>query len=302
MATIVGIHGIGQQYGDAYQLGSAWFDALRGGLAAAGMHGVAQGLDTGDLQVAFFGDLFRPAGAMASATNEPPYGPDDVRPGLERDLLTTFYQAVLEQDADLAPTEDTMGAGMVATAFMLRLLLKSPTFAGLAEHALIGNLRQVSDYLTNQAVRTAVLGRLGPCIGDDTLVVIGHSLGSVVAYEYLCQYQPASVRLLLTLGSPLGIPNLIFDRLTPAPADGHGAWPGTLPAWVNVADPDDIVALRPDLAGLFTGPPPGRVDDRKVANPPKAPHGVTTYLNARETGSALGHALAQGPAEARPRL
>ena len=78
--------------------------------------------------------------------------------------------------------------------------------------------------------------------------VIGHSLGSVVAYEYLCRYQPASVELLVTLGSPLGIPNLVFDRLTPAPSSGAGAWPGAVADWVNVADPDDIVALRKHLA------------------------------------------------------
>ena len=83
--------------------------------------------------------------------------------------------------------------------------------------------------------------------------MIGHSLGSVVAYEYLCRDRPASVELLVTLGSPLGIPNVVFDKLTPAPVGGAGAWPGRVAAWVNVADPDDIVALRKDLAPLFPG-------------------------------------------------
>ena len=89
-------------------------------------------------------------------------------------------------------------------------------------------------------------------------MVIGHSLGSVVAYEYLCHDRPASVELLVTLGSPLGIPNVVFDKLTPAPVGGAGAWPGMVAAWVNVADPDDIVALRKDLAPLFPGTAPGR--------------------------------------------
>ena len=121
--------------------------------------------------------------------------------------------------------------------------------------------------------------------------MIGHSLGSVVAYEYLCRYQPSSVELLVTLGSPLGIPNLVFDRLTPAPAGGAGAWPGTVAGWVNVADPDDIVALRKQLAGLFPGPRRGTaVDDRLVDNGDQ-PHAIDRYLNARQTGSALGHVL-----------
>ena len=54
-------------------------------------------------------------------------------------------------------------------------------------------------------------------------MLVGHSLGSVVAYEALCANPEWPVRMLVTLGSPLGIPNLIFDRLEPAPLpDGHG--------------------------------------------------------------------------------
>ena len=59
-------------------------------------------------------------------------------------------------------------------------------------------------------------------VGGDTRVLIGHSLGSVITYECLARYRPGSVRLLVTLGSPLGIPNLIFERLTPAPARRAG--------------------------------------------------------------------------------
>jgi len=95
----------------------------------------------------------------------------------------------------------------------------------------------------------------------------------------------------VTLGSPLGIPNLIFDRLTPAPANGAGAWPGTVADWVNVADRDDIVALRKQLAGLFPGPGGvTEVDDRLVDNG-NQPHAIDRYLSARETGGALGDVL-----------
>jgi hypothetical protein len=60
---------------------------------------------------------------------------------------------------------------------------------------------------------------------------------------------------------------------------------------VNVADPDDIVALRKDLAPLFPGVAPGlAVADRLVDNGDE-PHAVSRYLNTRQTGSALGDAL-----------
>ena len=50
---------------------------------------------------------------------------------------------------------------------------------------------------------------------DGTEVIVAHSLGSVVAYEALCAHPEWPVRNLVTLGSPLGIRNLIFDQLVP---------------------------------------------------------------------------------------
>ena len=94
-------------------------------------------------------------------------------------------------------------------------------------------------------------------IGDDTRVMVGHSLGSVVAYEALCAHPQWPVRALVTLGSPLGIRNLIFDRLVPAPrlrptaGRVRGRGRGRVRSWVNVADEGDVVALVKDLRPLF---------------------------------------------------
>ena len=60
---------------------------------------------------------------------------------------------------------------------------------------------------------------------------------------------------------------------------------------MNVADPDDIVALRKDLAPLFAGTAPGQeVVDRLVDNGDE-PHAIDRYLNTLQTGSALGDVL-----------
>ena len=289
MTAIVGVHGIAQQFRGGYQLGAKWYNALRDGLANAGYRSVADALAPADVRVAFFGNLFRPPGTMAAW--EPPYSPDDVEPGPERDLLAEFYRAAVEQEPSLGAPEGTMGLGKASVPVMLDRLLRSRTFARVAERALIGNLKQVTRFLKDATVKDLVLGRVDEDVDDSTRVMIGHSLGSVVAYEYLCRCRPSSVELLVTLGSPLGIPNLIFDRLTPAPANGAGAWPGTVADWVNVADRDDIVALRKQLAGLFPGPGGvTEVDDRLVDNG-NQPHAIDRYLSARETGGALGDVL-----------
>src|SRR4029077_2623471 len=100
-----------------------------------------------------------------------------------------------------------------------------------AERAMLFDLQQVRRYLTDPVVRSAVQDRVAAAVDNDTRVVVGHSLGSVVAYEVLCAYPEWPVRSLVTLGSPLGIRNLIFDRLMPEPvaaASGRmtGVWPG----------------------------------------------------------------------------
>lgn len=289
MAVIVGVHGIAQQYSGGMELASVWFDALRDGLIAAGYRAKADALMPGNLRVAFFGDLFRPAGAMAA--QGPPFTAADVSSGLERMLLAELYRAAVDQDPSLGPPEGAMGPGGVAVQVMLERLLRSATFAGVARRALVGNLKQVSRFLTDLAVKERVLARVDVEVGGDTRVLIGHSLGSVVAYEYLARYRPGSVRLLVTLGSPLGIPSVVFERLTPAPVGGQGAWPGPVTGWLNVADLDDVVALRKQLAGLFPPPPAaGPVLDRLVDNGDR-PHAIERYLNAAPTGEGIGAVL-----------
>jgi hypothetical protein len=288
MAAIVGIHGIGQQFRGGYQLGTVWFDAVRDGLVRAHHRPIAETLTSSDLRVAFFGDLFRPLGAMAA--QEPPFTAADVRPGPERDLLEAFFEAAIAQDPSLDVPEGALGAGRATVQVMLVWLARMPTLARVAQRTFIGSLKQVSAFLTDLSVKEKVLAGLHADMGEDTRVLIGHSLGSVVAYEYLCRYQPFGVELLVTLGSPLGIPNVVFDKLTPSPIAGTGLWPGRVAAWVNVADPDDIVALRKDLAVLFPGPSGQQVSDRRVDNGDQ-PHAIDRYLNTRETGSAIGDVL-----------
>lgn len=290
MGKIVGVHGIAQQFQDGYRLESLWFDALRGGLAAAGLRGVADGLAKTDLRVAFFGDLFRPEGAMAGG-EPPPYTAVDVEPGPEKALLDCWYEAAVKQDQSLSPPAGTMGPGRVAAQVMAERLLRSRTFARVSERWFIGDLKQVTAFLAKPDIREQVLQRVAVEVTPDTRVLIGHSLGSVVVYEYLARYRPPQIELLVTLGSPLGIPNLIFDKLTPAPADGLGAWPGQVPGWVNIADADDVVALCKRLKPLFPAPPGGTgVEDHLVDNG-EEPHAIDRYLNAAPTGTALGKVL-----------
>lgn len=122
-------------------------------------------------------------------------------------------------------------------------------------------VREVSTYLSapdaprRVAARDAVASAVSAAIatGDGPVTVIAHSLGSVVAYEALWAHPELRVDLLITLGSPLGMPGVIFERLQPAPRDGLGGRPPGVRRWVNLADIGDMVAIPRRLADRFTG-------------------------------------------------
>ncbi|WP_404953683.1 serine peptidase [Streptomyces sp. 147326] len=107
-------------------------------------------------------------------------------------------------------------------------------------------------------------------------VVVAHSLGSVVAYEALHDLAgELDVELLLTLGSPLALPNAIFHRLDPGPQEGRGTRPPGVRRWVNIADVGDFVAVpKGALARAFAG-----VEERpEIRIAPLWPHSVLDYL------------------------
>ena len=161
---------------------------------------------------------------------------------------------------------------------------------GLRSAPSSGRSRQVRLYVRDPEIRCSARAAVDKVVDAETRVLVAHSLGSVVAYEALHQYHAtprwANVRTLITLGSPLGIPNLIFDALDPAPSGGRGAWPGQVQHWTNISDDGDVVALVKKLGPLFGD----ALVDVRVVNGATA-HDIMPYLTARETGEAIANGL-----------
>lgn len=250
-----------------------------------GQNRLADSLADDEIHIAFYGDLFRLPGRPLGV-GDPWLVPEDMT-DVERELLMTWWQGAAASDQGvISPDARTLTPRSVQAA--LRALSNSRFFAGIAERGLLLDLRQVSRYLSDPAIRQEAQDRVADAVGkhkDELRVLVGHSLGSVVAYEALCAHPEWPVRALVTLGSPLGIRNLIFDRLQPP----GGCWPGQVQAWTNVADASDVVALVKNLRPQF-GP---RVECYLVDNGSHA-HAVSPYLTARETGAAIAAALGEG--------
>lgn len=173
---------------------------------------------------------------------------------------------------------------------------------GLAAWVIEQFYRDVAYYLTDPGIRNLVQGVVHRAVeaaahdGHTDLVVIGHSLGSVVAYD-ACQSLPPGVvvRLLASTGSPLGLRVVRRHLSGPGAGTEHRPVPGVIqpwepaaPAWVNAYDVRDVIALVHPLGPLFTGGESIR-DER--TNNPSSPHAVEDYLADPDVAGPIVRAL-----------
>lgn len=280
MAPIVVVHGIGQQIEGGLTLHDRFFSALADGVGRAG-----GSVRPADVVFASYGDFFRPPAEVLAPV--PNFDARDVEEGYESQLLLALWQRAAEVDPRVVPPdEEVLARTPVWASRALAALSRSRFLAGVSDRLLIGNLKQVHRYFADEGLRARIRDAVAACLAGDTKVVIGHSLGSVVAYEVLCSVPEPAVLTFVTLGSPLGLPNLVFDRLQPEPGppgDGvRGHWPPPVRSWTNIADAGDAVAMVEDLRPLF-GPTMRQI---RVHNGSHA-HDMRPYLTERMTGAAI---------------
>jgi hypothetical protein len=280
MARILLVHGVGRQYDGESTLAGSYVPALLDGMARAGCTEVA----ADEVTCAFYGDLFRPPERTLSG-GDAALDANDVDEGFESDLLMEWWHEAARVDPEVPPPDArTLARTPKTVQAALNALSGSVFFRGVTERALIGDLKQVNRYFHEPGLRQNVLDRVSRVVSSEIAVVVGHSMGSVVAYESMCAHPDWPVRTFVTLGSPLGIRNLIYEKLSPSP----GQWPGSVRSWVNIADEGDVVALAKDLRPLFGD----QISNVLVRNGSKA-HDITRYL----TSAAVGRAITDGLAE-----
>lgn len=290
MGQLIGVHGIGQQYQSRPAILLEWENALIGGLeAASGRRRVSPP----NLDVAFYGDLFRPdpdpgrGSGKGTVEEEALAKLADLDADELAELTETVEEIVSPDDLASAREEAESGKG-VRLVFDTRLPVSVVYLIGAVERGLpptsaalfLGDLRQVGRYLRDTAVKAEV-DRITAMAAVNADILIGHSLGSVVAYEYLRQHPGHSVRLLVTIGSPLSL-RMVRKRI---PSVGVGD-----AQWVNIRDVRDPVTAGGPVDRWYPG-----VREARAVNGSDA-HGATRYLNSKACGRAL---LAVAPGLAR---
>ncbi|MFF3412922.1 hypothetical protein ACFYW8_43745 [Streptomyces sp. NPDC002742] len=272
---LVGIHGIrcyrylaraGSADGAARALAAEWGAAL-----GAQYDGVSY--EQGGLDAAYYAHLLHLGTTQGSAED----------PEL---LEATGQQMLADWAAELgAPDEVLMGRAGLPVRQIAEWIARR--HGDLARRAVVLFCREADTYLADPASqrRTEVRDELHRVMERRRpRVLIAHSLGSVIAYEALW-HRPVELDVLITLGSPLGLPGAIRDRLCLGPGNEErtGQRPPGVRRWVNIADIGDVVAIPRDLPASF----PGIDVHHEVSLGLAASHKATRYLAVPEVAAEL---------------
>lgn len=214
---------------------------------------------------------------------------DRDRPGQVAGMLTAWMAATDDAPDDVAQGQVLAPVRQLASWFVARYRVDFP----LANWFLATFMSEVLLYFDPYQSPRRAAARLEVATAmsaHSPRIVIAHSLGSVVAYETLWAYPLLTVELLITIGSPLGMPNVVFHNLDPAPASGRGMKPPGVSRWINIADPADLVALPRHLATRFDG-----IDaDQEIAAGAFFTHNADQYLRTVAVRQAVRDHLAPG--------
>jgi hypothetical protein len=244
MSRMTGVHGVGNHRPDltpaeaSRLLSTQWGSALvrKGSEEAVG--------NRVDLRVAYYAHHLQPEGRQGALADDLDALDDETA------TLVLVWAAQLG-----APREVAQGVGTAPLRQVVAWVAEQFGLDAAVVRWLVTRFfREVNTYFQESAQRAAVQRELFDAIvANQPQVVLAHSLGSVVAYETLWARPELQLELLVTLGSPLAMPDVVFDRLIPRPVDGRGARPPGVGRWVNVADRGDLFAIPRKLTRRFDG-------------------------------------------------
>jgi hypothetical protein len=283
------VHGRAQEGKSSAAIENEWMTALRRGFAKLG---VAEPADL-RIDAPFYGDkLFE----LLNHRNLPQADQVATRGGAIDDGYAEFLAEVAEQaDEEDKVTEreitDQIGSAQVqqrgvenwewVQAIIRVIDRRTP---GVSNFSIGQLLRDVYIYVNDAPVRREINKIVAAQLTDEPTIVIGHSLGTVVAYEVLRAHAGNAVPRLVTVGSPLGIRAIRRRLATPL------TMPGGVGNWYNAFDQRDVVALYQLDADNFGITPP--IDNYAlVKNHTDNRHGIDGYLDDGDVAKHIAAAL-----------
>ena len=159
-------------------------------------------------------------------------------------------------------------------------------------------LKDLHAYYNDENIRT----KLQKCLKselekhkDKRIMLISHSMGTIIAYDVLCQLasegEELTIEHFITMGSPLGLP-FITERIQVPRGKKKPAVPDNVKKWTNFSDMSDPVCADPCLADDYESNKEGvGIVDQIVLNDwphDSLSHKSYGYLRTPEVSKATG--------------
>lgn len=283
------VHGRSQGGKNPETLKAVWLEALGKGLHRAGL----KLLSNVEVAFPFYGDLLDKFAADFELPADPAVVPKGSPVFNDYAAFRAEVAEEMRKRANLSDAEVRAEAGeelptekgvqnWAWVQAIIRLLDRN--VVAVSEGTIEVFLRDVYLYSRRKTVQMQIDAIVAKELTDNTTVVIGHSLGSVVAYNVL-RSRAAKVPLFVTVGSPLGIRAI---RSSLAPLVNAAGKTG----WYNAYDPRDVVSLYPLDADNFNVDPAIQ-NNGQVDNWTENRHGIIGYLDDPQIAKAIFDGLDQ---------
>ena len=270
------VHGRGQQGSDPNALKASWITTLARGAASVGLT-----IPTGiDVAFPYYGDRLD----EFTRNFQIPLTSDMQARGTQLDDEFLAFQAeiarqiqlgagVTDDQVDDEYGNDPQPRGPLNLRWVQAILRAIDKHGpGINQKTLEAFTRDVFLYTTRAGVRDEINRIVAAQLSEEPTVIVGHSLGTVVAYSILStDHRTLRVPLFVTLGSPLAV-RAIRDQFRPLIS------PRPVTAWYNAFDTRDAVALYPLDATNFPVQP-AIENYGGVKNSTDNRHGIVGYLD-----------------------
>jgi endonuclease G, mitochondrial len=252
---------------------------LNQGLTLAGL----QTRDPADAIFPFYGDVLLQSTGSRESVQRSPHG-DDLFEQIVAETADRLGMPTAAERTDLAADESLRGFGTGLLGKLHGQLSWIAARSGLDDFLIAQIFKDVASYLDNAQTRRQVLDTVMKAVpASGRLVLVSHSLGTVVAMDLLSQLPAAlDVELLVTAGSPLGL-DAVYNRLE---VKGPHR-PARIKHWLNTWYAGDPVAIGCPLSRSWTG----QLEELTVDNSKDRAHDIAEYLAHAPVAASISKRL-----------
>jgi len=299
---IIGIHGL-KNKPPKRLLKRWWKKSIREGLNSAGHPSTCFRFD-----LVYWADILHPdpLNPKIKDAKDPlflsaPYRPSEGNPEKKPSSLRKKMLDILEDQMDKLFLNEDLSINFSGITDMIIHRFFTDLEAYYSPKTLTVNHKK---QLIKDIIRRRLLKKLKKYKGKDILL-IGHSMGSIIAYDVLLEKPNLTVDTLITIGSPLGIPVIISRIVQEQKLKVKGTKKdlpvrtpeGIIKAWFNFSDLEDKVAINYNLADDYAANSKHvKVMDTVVSNDyqirkERNPHKSYGYLRTPEVTKAVSSFL-----------